>query len=372
MLQLLASRPNRRVAPPSGGGGGGLPAWVTANTSAAGQWYVIPNTSISSVDPNPPTNRPAGGTTQQKLDAWCSLAADINNCRIYAGAGGGHTDYDGNEFDMLPLLVTTPGWQELRAPTIPTTANVTHYSDGRPTARHHYYGLVHDPVHNRVMLVGGAGYGNGTPLNNIDGFDLASNDYFAANTFGNLPGSQGVGLLADENRFTGLDPRNGDIYTIGNLYLVKMNGATGVVTTLRSGNAPIQGVQTGGAFDTTRNVFFFPAAQYTYAPDTDTFTSAPMSGAGASAVAGSGQMAVCYYAPLDCFFVRLGSDSGGTIYQITAGTKVCTSYSTSGGSGISAAPGGLLFYKLHPFPALKGLVLVTGYGANASYLRLEA
>lgn len=349
--------------------GDSLPAWITANAASVGVVYEIPNTSIRSVDPNPPTNRPAGGTVSQKLDAWCSVAADEENAIIYACAGGGHTDYDGNEVDRLQLNVPTPAWEERRPPTIPTTANVTHYSDGRPTARHHYYGLHHDPTRNQLILTGGASYGAGTPLNKVDAFDIATNDYLAANTIVSLPGSQGVGLLAEENRFTGLDRRNGNIYTNGNNILVKIDRAANTMTTLRNGNSPMQGTQTGGAWDSTRNLFFFPTVERTYAPDTDTFATATMTGAAAASIRAIGQYGVFYYAPLDAFFVLPGG--GGTIYKIDAGSKACTVLTTTGAT-IPAAAANLMFYKFHALPTLKGAVAIPSANANAFYVRLEA
>ena len=90
-----------------------LPVWMTG--LAIGQWFAIPNTSISSADPATTPNGNWG--PQSKIFAWNSVVVDTRTSKVYSVAGGGHQDYSGNEVDVLDLEVALPAWSQVLAPT---------------------------------------------------------------------------------------------------------------------------------------------------------------------------------------------------------------------------------------------------------------
>ena len=161
------------VVPPPGP----LPSWV--NALAIGQWYEIPNTKMSSL-PN------EIGGSWNKVDAWNSFVADPRTSKVYSVATGGHGDYWGNEVDALELELETPRWVEVLART-PQASYITcseYYADGRPTARHTYYGVTLDEFNDRIMLFGGSwSCGNGFPiLSTIDSYNIGANSYSPTGT----------------------------------------------------------------------------------------------------------------------------------------------------------------------------------------------
>src|SRR5262249_43275709 len=78
---------------------GTLPAWVSALPT--GQWFEIPGTAMSSVEPNPAP--PGGSGPASKVIAWTGFVVDIRDSKVYSVANGGHNDYSGNEVDALDL-----------------------------------------------------------------------------------------------------------------------------------------------------------------------------------------------------------------------------------------------------------------------------
>jgi len=133
---------------------GALPAWV--NNLQPGQWYEIPNTSLSSVDPSP---IPPGveGPAAKVID-WTSFVVDTRTSKVYSVANGGHQGYGGNEVDALDLERSQPLWSQVLAPT--PAAQVLNcqafYADNTPTSRHTYYGVTFNEFDDRFMLFSGA------------------------------------------------------------------------------------------------------------------------------------------------------------------------------------------------------------------------
>lgn len=352
-------------------GGGGLPAWITANANSVGTWYQMPGTNISSVEP---ASVPAGATgPTSKVDAWCSFSVDPTNSVVYSAANGGHTDYAGNEVDAIALNVSSPAWVESRAPTgagsVTTTSD--RYSDSRPASRHSYYGQLFDNHggDSRLILVGGGSrYQNGGVVSATDAFGVASNDWSALATL--------TGQLAGwEVPMVCRDTRNGDIFMSGApsaWVMAKWTKASNSWSDVNS-SCPMACYKACSAWDSTRNKIFILGGQYsashTYEPDTDTFAAITLSGAAAGSV--SMEFAGMVYVPsLDVFLVR-GPGSGGTVYQITP-SGVCTTFSTSGGTGIAGTVATQICNRFLYVPVLKGCVVFPTYTGSGWYLRVEA
>src|SRR5262249_31717035 len=147
-------------------------------------WMQIPGTTLASIEPSstPP------GNPARRVDAWCSMAYDPNRSRMFQVAGGGHSDYAGNEAEMLDLSQENPAWVRLRGATM-SVQDSAYYADGTPTSRHHNNGIQYDPSTDRVVLLAGARYSDGFNLSTVDAFNLSSNTYSAAGTFPSLPGA---------------------------------------------------------------------------------------------------------------------------------------------------------------------------------------
>src|SRR5262245_16101730 len=209
-----------------------LPAWVS--TLAVGQWYQIPNTSMSSVAPSP---TPAGNTgPQSKVIAWTSLVVDTRTSKVYSVANGGHNDYSGNEVDVLSLEVDQPAWSQLLAPT--PNAQLSncqlYYSDDRPASRHTYYGATLNEFNDPIMLSGGASWCvSGRFFAGISSYNITANAYSPSATHGTLPNGF-VGLPSFS-----LDPATGDVYAFNNFNYGRWNRSSNTFSTLNpSGNGP--------------------------------------------------------------------------------------------------------------------------------------
>jgi hypothetical protein len=127
-----------------------LPAWV--RSLPLWQWYPIPNTALSSVEPTP---RPLGITgPASKIIAWCGATLKRQGSVYLIGAAGGHADYGGNEVDALQLNAETPHWVQLRGPS--ANADIVDgsgvYLDLRGASTHTYYATQFIDARNRLIV----------------------------------------------------------------------------------------------------------------------------------------------------------------------------------------------------------------------------
>lgn len=340
------------------------PAW--ADTLAAGQWYEIPNTAIKSVDP---AVKPQGGHPAAKVTAWTSMAADTRTSKVYSVAGGGHTDYSGNEVDALTLEAENPYWAEMLAPT-PDSDIVTadYYRDGRPASRHHYYGITFNETDDRIMMFGGARWEDGDCSLAHDSYNIGTNSYSAAGTHPVNPDVlRHVGGCASS-----ADPSTGDVYGFGNWYAYKWTRATNSWAELPG--AGLWGAYAMSSFDTARRRILILGGRnsehglYTLASNTQ--AAITLSGADSVSVAAAWLGAMVYIPVLDRFLVRLAA-TGPTVYQINPETFEVTTFTTAGGASIPATPNGPLNKFLY-VPRLGGCVYVPTYEGNAWFLKIHA
>ena len=345
--------------PPSPPSPGVTPAWV--NALAIGQWYEIPNSAMRNADlPNPP------GGAQNKVNAWNSFVADPRTSKVYSAAAGGHGDYGGNEVDMLDVEREVPVWTELLARSNVPTGNVNYYPDGTPTSRHIYYSITFDEFNNRVMLFGGARFGDGFFTHKMDSYNLTTNSYSPAGTHPDLP------TVLQGTKAVVLDPNTGNAYFLQDLVLGRWNRSSNTVQTLSPSGSGAGGGEAASAFDTSRNRILFAGGffddHHIYTLPTNAWTSITFSGANAANVRGS-QMGMFYVAALDRFLVRRAG-SGGTVYQINPSTFEATTFPTTGGASIPATMNGP-YNKFLYLPRLGGAVYVPTYDGNVWFLRLH-
>jgi hypothetical protein len=313
--------------------------------------------------------------SQNKVDAWTSFVIDPRTSKVYSVANGGHSDYGGNEVDMLDLNRNDPQWFELlaRTPAASYIACSEYYADGRPTSRHTYYGVTFNEFDNRIMLLGGSwSCGNGTPfLQTIDSYNINSNSYSPAGTHPRLPSPFGDTFAVSYT----YDPFTGDIYAVQTGQTGRWNRSSNTFTAnLNPGGDFYNGGYTETAFDTKRGRIYTVGGEsggdhHYYTLATNTWTSFTLTGPNAGNVDVTVQGAMIYDEAIDRFFIRLGG-AGATVYQLHPTTFEVTIFPTTGGTSIPATANGP-YKKFLYAPNLGGVVYVPTYGGNAWFLRLH-
>jgi hypothetical protein len=147
------------------------PAWMA--DKPIGQWFEIAGTSG------------AGGAA---VDAYSGMAINDLTSEILIAAAGGHGDSSDNRVVSLSLASDTPSWTLRLAPSKIVEKDVAYYSDGLPASRHLYSSLHFVPQVNRLMLFGAyATYGSAWAFPTVDSFNLDTNKWDAAGTWGDMP-----------------------------------------------------------------------------------------------------------------------------------------------------------------------------------------
>jgi len=343
-----------------------LPAWVSA--LSIGQWAQIPNTAMAGVAPSA---RPAGSTgPESKVVAWTSFVVDTRTSKVYSVANGGHSDYAGNEVDVLDLETAAPAWRQVLAPTPDArlTNCQSYYADDTPAARHSYYGATLDEFGDRIMLFGGAIWcikgGFFTP---ISSYNVAANAYSPPAAHGNLPDAF-AGVTAYS-----LDPSTGDVYAFLYSNYGRWNRSSNTFAKITPKGRGPEGGSAMSAMDTTRGriliVGGYRSDRHTYTLSSNTFAPVTLAGAGAAEVSRAGQGALVYVAAADRYLVRLGGP-GGTVYQIHPATFEVAAFPTTKGEAIPETQNGP-YNKFLYVPRLKGIVYVPSYSGNAWFLRIH-
>lgn len=352
----------------SGGGGGSFPAW--RDGQEIGEWRELTGTNISSVAPTP---TPAGNIgPRAKIDAWTSLVVDKRNNKVYSAAGGGHSDYAGNEVDSIDLSLDSPAWVELRAPTSAgnVVTGVDYYNDGRPSARHTYYGVVICEQKNELIILGGSIWNpsSATLTRDLAAFDLTTNDWKANGTRPDMP----VGTTTLEAAAITIDDSTGNIYVMANEMINRWTESSNAwVETVPQYGGPY-GFRAMSAHDTTRNRILIVGGlagnAKLYDLSDDSMSTPTLSGASASAVATQNDASMIYDEVIDRFLIRLGG-SGGTVYQINPSTFEVTTFTTSAGGSIPAITDSGPYNKFLYVPLLGGCVYIPSYSGNIWFLR---
>lgn len=131
----------------------------------------------------------AGGSA---IDAYSSFIYDDLTGDLIIAAAGGHSDSSDNRVVSINILADAPsvaGWVLREASSTTTPISVSHYPDGKPSSRH-TYGHIHiSQSRRRVMLMGGRFIyaPAGEQSAKVDGFNLTTDNWDAANTFGDAP-----------------------------------------------------------------------------------------------------------------------------------------------------------------------------------------
>lgn len=307
---------------------GAIPAYI--RSLSIGQWYEIPSSAISNVDP---AANPGGtGGFAAKVDVWCSYVVDQRTGKVYSVACGGHGEYFGNEVDVFHVDREAPVWEEKLAPT-PAGMTIcnSYYGDGKPCSRHSYYGVTLDEANDRVMLFGGAwACGGGGFHAATSSYNIGANTYNASGTHPDV-----INGIAGQAMSSCADPLTGDVYCMASNF-ARWNRSTNTWTSRSLTGFP-NSWNMGSAMDTLRGriLWLGAGAMHLYDIAGNSWSSITITGANAADV-NIGGGAIVYVSALDKYLVRT-SLSGGTIYQIQpVAPYAATVFTTSGGSGIAA------------------------------------
>ena len=357
---------------------GQVPAWV-ANLPLW-QWYEIPNTALSSVEP---VVRPLGITgSSSKIDAWCGAALKRSGSVYMLGAAGGHADYAGNEVNALALNVAAPQWVELRGPT--PNADIIDaaqfYLDNRPGAAHTYYASQFIESLDRMMVFASPGpFGwlypatpSGYPYvgdKRSFSFSVAAGDWDAPDYVAQFPGSG--------DQFAGLcvkHPWTDDVYYSRNYgsgwyrWTRVSNSWTRLSSTTR---APWYA---GSAIDPLRNRMLVVGGYNPSAPEVHNLdgssVAATFGGLGASALVVTNYPGVIYDEALDRYLVVYNDSSGIKVLRVHPETWLVDAPSLTG-TIPAARPNGIQNSAQY-VPELKGFVIANSYGGNVWFVRTVA
>lgn len=200
-------------------------------TITVGQWYDCAE-SLSSVYYTPTPPGVTGPTAI--MSAWGSAAYDTRGNRLLV-AGGGHTDYGGNELYAFKIDSGTCGkWVLLTNSAIADSSDVTNafYTNGhspadsnQPRASHKYDGLEYDSTTNRLYDFGATfTFFNATTYRNIYAIHL---DTLVWHRVAAESSSLGGG------NFAARDPANGKMWFFANgggAYIGSLNTTTNAWT----------------------------------------------------------------------------------------------------------------------------------------------
>lgn len=355
-----------------GGGGsfsdGGWPSWRQG--LAAWEWKELSGTSLSSVPvPNPFTGAMEAPTA--RIDAWNGLAADRTTNRVYLACAGGHADWAGNEVYELDLGLDAPRWRLLRGPTpgAAVVMNQPYYLDGRPSSTHLYYALHAVPSRGRLFkFSAGSVWGDGNSNNNnVDAFDLSTNDWDAMGTWA-AASSQGSAI----DRPYAQHPVTGDVYTFLAGAFRRWNAATATWDSLAArptyANDDVV-LASGSAVDPVRqrvvflrNLYRVPVKQGLQLTFTGGLSDVAFTGPAVDQVM-EPQLGVQYLPGEDVLLVKTATR--GDVLRIAPSYEVTVQPTT--GTAPPDAVNGVYTRWLH-LPGLGGLVYLPRGSANAWFL----
>lgn len=360
--------------PPPAPSEGTIPAWVAA--LPLWQWYEIPNTALSSVDP---TVRPLGGTgPSSKIDAWCGACLKRSGSVYMLGAAGGHGDYAGNEVDALALNVATPGWKQLRGPTPNSDViNLTQfYLDYKPAAGHTYYSTQFIDSLNRMVVISSGGLNGAFPPAPANFpyfgdkrsacFNLSNDDWDSPDYIAQFPGTgDNTAALCVKHPWTG------DVY-YSRSYGSGWYRWTSATNTWEKLSAVTRSPWYAGvAIDPLRNRMLLVGGYSATAPEVramdGSIVTAVFSGLGAAGLTLSGYPGVQYDEATDRYIVAFNAGGRIKVLRVHPETWFVDEPPTTGAAPESRANG--LQNAMQYVPELKGLVVANKHNGNVYFVR---
>lgn len=363
------------AAPPATGS----PAWMSGKS--INEWFEIPSTSLSSVEPKLDSLQRGFTGPRSKIDAWCGAALKREGSVYMLGACGGHADYSGNEVDAIQLNTDAPNWVELRGPsTSDALVNSSEcYLDRRRSATHTYYCQQFSELTDSLVVMPAPGMGSSAlpaPPDNWPykskrpmAFSLVAKDWLPPETYGEMAlasGSDFTACLAATHAGTG------DIYYARNYdngRLWRFSPKSGVVDV--AGAAWHQNYA-GAAIDPSRNRMLI-VGDYSgsMAPrvldlNKGVTESVSFGGLGADALKMSGYPGVVFDDANDRYLVFRNTNPIST-YVVNAANWQVSQLSTSGSP---AARVNGIHNSVQYVPELEGVVIANSYSGNLYFMRV--
>ena len=357
----------------------GGPAWLQGR--GVNEWFQIPNTALSSVEPTLDSIQRAISGPSSKINTWQGAALKRQGSVYMLAACGGHGDYAGNEVEAIALNADSPRWVQLRAPT-PGKDIINGsecYLDRRRSATHTYYCQHFSDATNRLILMPAPGMGlsslpsppSGWPYGDKHpmAFSLETNDWMAPETYAEMP-------IGDRSDFTAclavMHHGTGDVYYARNYddgrywKFSPSTGTTSLIGTIWHQN------YAGAAIDHTRNRMLL-VGDYggTMAPrvinvTTGASVSASFGGLGPDVLKFGGYPGVVFDEANDRYLVFRNSEPIAT-YAVNAATWQVSQLATSGSP--AARPNGI-HNSVQYVPELKGVVVANSYRGNMYFMRV--
>lgn len=357
---------------------GSVPAWVAALPTW--QWYPLPNTALSSVEPKPV---PPGITgPSSKISAWCGAALRRRGSVYLIAAAGGHGDYAGNEVNALVLSEAEPRWRELAPPS--AAANVINmsqfYLDLRPSATHTYCATQFIESRNRLVVFASPGMNmgglpappSGWPYAYTDvysfSFDLTANRWDPPDYIARFPGGGDFTAALCVKHPLSDDVYYSRNYHGGNYY--RWSAADNSWQRI-SGNGR-NPWYVGAAIDTRRNrilvVGGYGAAPPALLDLAGNVVGASFSGSAAPALTTSGHPGVIYDERIDRFIVLKNGPSGRIEVYLVHPTTLAVEAAPMTGTAPTNRPNGI-HNAVQYAPELGGFVLANTYTGNVYFVR---
>jgi hypothetical protein len=157
------------------------------------------------------------GSSKVYICSYSGGAHRASDTRFFL-AGGGHSDYAGNEIPYCTLSADAPTWVLSRFPS--TAANVGNgiqiNGDGRMASRHTYWNPQFDDTDDRLMFIGGGALWGDPPPNSdrVWGWNPSTADYEASSTYPSQSGIDGTGFpcCKDGSGNVWIQNTNGGLY----------------------------------------------------------------------------------------------------------------------------------------------------------------
>lgn len=224
-----------------------LPAWISRKPLF--EWFQLPGTRLSESDAWKSYKPAPGWSGQVGILAYSGAAVKEQGSELFV-AGGGHADYAGNEIFSIALGSESPRWKRRIDPSVAPPLpekGVSHYPDGRPSARHTYWSLQFDNKRNVLLFVGAPALWSkvANSANTMDGFDVSRNEYLPPGSF---PSQGGIADYASGIAMDGS----------GNIYVHAVAGSMSLWLHdenrwLSLGDRGVYAIETPYAIDTRRN-----------------------------------------------------------------------------------------------------------------------
>lgn len=350
---------------------GSLPAWLQGAPLLT--WVEIPNTRM--VDVMPVVTGKESGITAYSGGALVGTDLFVN--------GGGHTDYNGNEWLRLRLGLDVPVW-DIPVPASAAadrTQNQPYYLDGKPCSRHTYDAIAWVPQHGRLFLLGGVPpFSSGSPPASlhVDGVDVATFQWDLPNAGAIWPDmphySSGMPVAQSPDHLW--------IWSNANLYrcdkaTMQWTNCGGVTGSTRPDRGALHDPQRNRLFRTGQ-LFGTGGPQYMsldgYSGGMPTATNVEFNTAAAPGF--SPDCSVIYCPDLggsDCYLAHVRGDDDMTVFRIDPDTFVVTVVPMDGAKppipAIGYGAGEGIYGRFAYVPQLKGCVWAHHSTRNTFFFR---